>query len=217
MVCATGAAVPARTALTGWLRHRKLRYRRLRSAGQARGHCNTGRSRHGQEQIKTTANVADTVRPAVAGAKDSRDGMHCAPSRAGSPRRCCPTTTSSWPTRCGRRGSCAGRVLEVRRETEDSATWSSSPAGASLRLSGRPVHRHRSARRRTLAVAVVLADVGPDHHRCPSKVRAPSPSRSRPCPRGSCRLTWSAGWQPGTIVRLAAPQGNFVMPDPAPA
>ena len=24
-------------------------------------------------------------------------------------------------------------------------------------------------------------------------------------------------WHPGTIVRLAAPQGNFVMPDPAPA
>ncbi len=36
-------------------------------------------------------------------------------------------------------------------------------------------------------------------------------------PEGFLSTHLVGGVAPGTIVRLAAPQGNFVMPDPAPA
>ncbi|MDN8943602.1 nitric oxide dioxygenase, partial [Staphylococcus aureus] len=35
-------------------------------------------------------------------------------------------------------------------------------------------------------------------------------------PEGFLSTHLVAGVEPGTIVRLAAPQGNFVLPDPAP-
>ena len=54
-----------------------------------------------------------------------------------------------------------GEIVDVRRETDDSATVTIKPGwGFSARLPARPVRRHRPARRRPVALAVVLADLG---------------------------------------------------------
>ena len=84
--------------------------------------------------------------------------------------------------------------------------------GFLLRLSARPVRRDRGVGRRALALAVVLADFEPGD----------GGSRTititvKAMPEGFLSTHLVGGVAPGTIVRLAAPQGNFVMPDPAPA
>jgi ferredoxin-NADP reductase len=104
-----------------------------------------------------------------------------------------------------------GRILEVRRETKDSATLVIKPGwgfsfdyepgqymGIGLLIDGRWRWRsysltsspHRSARTVTITVKAM--------------------------PEGFLSSHLVDGVQPGTIVRLAAPQGNFVLPDPAP-
>ena len=152
--------------------------------------------------IKVSANVADTVRPKIAGAKE-HPGWHALRTIAGRittpllPDDYLKLANPLWSAR-----ELRGRVLEVRRETVDSATLVIKPGwgfsfdyqpgqyvGIGL-LGGRP-----------LAVAVVLADVEPRKGRSRSGRRhcdpaAPSRSPSRPCPRASCRRTWSAGWRP---------------------
>ena len=70
-------------------------------------------------------------------------------------------------------------------------------------------------------MAVLLADLESGHDRC----RWAGGSRSgrtititvKAMPEGFLSTHLVGGVAPGTIVRLAAPQGNFVMPDPAPA
>src|SRR6202161_1466419 len=105
-----------------------------------------------------------------------------------------------------------GRVLDVRRETHDSATLVIKPGwgfsldyhpgqyiGIGLLMDGRWRWRsysltsspHRSTRTVTITVKAM--------------------------PEGFLSTHLVGGVAPGTIVRLAAPQGNFVMPDPAPA
>ena len=104
-----------------------------------------------------------------------------------------------------------GRILEVQRETSDSATLVIKPGwgfsfdyepgqymGIGLLIEGRWRWRsysltsspHRSARTVTITVKAM--------------------------PEGFLSSHLVDGVQPGTIVRLAAPQGNFVLPDPAP-
>jgi stearoyl-CoA 9-desaturase NADPH oxidoreductase len=104
-----------------------------------------------------------------------------------------------------------GRILEVRRETHDSATLVIKPGwgfsfdyepgqymGIGLLIDGRWRWRsysltsspHRSARTVTISVKAM--------------------------PEGFLSAHLVDGVKPGTIVRLAAPQGNFVLPDPAP-
>jgi ferredoxin-NADP reductase len=104
-----------------------------------------------------------------------------------------------------------GRVLDVRRETHDSATLVIKPGwgfsldyqpgqymGIGLLVDGRWRWRsysltsspHRSARTVTITVKAM--------------------------PEGFLSAHLVDGVKPGTIVRLAAPQGNFVLPDPAP-
>jgi ferredoxin-NADP reductase len=108
-----------------------------------------------------------------------------------------------------------GRILEVRRETRDSATLVIKPGwgfsfdyesgqyiGIGLLVDGRwrwrsysltsspRTRAHRSARTVTITVKAM--------------------------PEGFLSTHLVDGVQPGTIVRLAAPQGNFVLPDPAP-
>ena len=85
--------------------------------------------------------------------------------------------------------------------------------GLQLRLPARPVHRDRSAGRRTLALAVVLADVESGRRSEPRTITI----TVKAMPEGFLSTHLVGGVAPGTIVRLAAPQGNFVMPDPAPA
>lgn len=104
-----------------------------------------------------------------------------------------------------------GRILEVRRETSDSATLVIKPGwgfsfdyepgqylGIGLLIDGRWRWRsysltsspHQGARTVTITVKAM--------------------------PEGFLSSHLVDGVQPGTIVRLAAPQGNFVLPDPAP-
>jgi len=104
-----------------------------------------------------------------------------------------------------------GRILEVRRETHDSATLVIKPGwgfgfdyepgqyiGIGLLVDGRWRWRSysltsspvKSARTVTITVKAM--------------------------PEGFLSAHLVGGVKPGTIVRLAAPQGNFVLPDPPP-
>jgi stearoyl-CoA 9-desaturase NADPH oxidoreductase len=105
-----------------------------------------------------------------------------------------------------------GRILEVRRETRDSATLIIKPGwgfsfdyepgqylGIGLLVDGRWRWRsysltsspYRGARTVTITVKAM--------------------------PEGFLSAHLVDGVRPGTVVRLAAPQGNFVLPDPAPS
>jgi stearoyl-CoA 9-desaturase NADPH oxidoreductase len=104
-----------------------------------------------------------------------------------------------------------GRVLQVRRETHDSATLVIKPGwgfsfdyqpgqymGIGLLVDGRWRWRSYSLTSspvkgaRTVTITV------------------------KAMPEGFLSTHLVAGVEPGTIVRLAAPQGNFVLPDPSP-
>lgn len=105
-----------------------------------------------------------------------------------------------------------GRVLEVRRETADSATLTIKPGwgfqfdyragqyiGIGLLVDGRWRWRSYSltsppvSADRTIAITV------------------------KAMPEGFLSSHLVDGVAPGTVVRLAAPRGDFVLPDPAPA
>ena len=62
-------------------------------------------------------------------------------------------------------------------------------------------------------MAVVLADVSEPRRRASRTITI----TVKAMPEGFLSTHLVGGVAPGTIVRLAAPQGNFVMPDPAPA
>jgi len=170
-----------------------------------------------KNHIKISANVADTVRPTVAGA-DERPGWHALRRLAARittpllPDDYLQLANPLWSAR-----ELRGRVLEVRRETEDSATLVIKPGwgfsfdyqpgqyiGIGVFLDGRwrwrsysltssPVTAHPKGRARTITITV------------------------KAMPEGFLSTHLVGGLEPGTVVRLAAPQGNFVMPDPAPA
>jgi stearoyl-CoA 9-desaturase NADPH oxidoreductase len=104
-----------------------------------------------------------------------------------------------------------GRILEVRPETQDSATLVIKPGwgfgfdyqpgqylGIGLLVDGR--FRWRSY---SLTSA-------------PVKGARTVTITVKAMPEGFLSAHLVGGVRPGTIVRLAAPQGNFVMPDPAP-
>ncbi|MBV9320672.1 MAG: ferredoxin reductase [Mycobacterium sp.] len=160
---------------------------------------------------KVTADVVDTQRPTVGGV-DKHPGWHLL--RRVAARMTTPLLPDDylhlanplWSAR-----ELRGRVVEVRRETEDSATLVIKPGwgftfdyqpgqymGIGLLVDGRWRWRSysltsspvRSARTVTITVKAM--------------------------PEGFLSTHLVAGVAPGTIVRLAAPQGNFVLPDPAP-
>ncbi|RDH77646.1 ferredoxin reductase [Mycolicibacterium moriokaense] len=162
--------------------------------------------------IKVSANVADTVRPKVAGAKE-RPGWNALRTIAGRittpllPDDYLKLANPLWSAR-----ELRGRVLEVRRETVDSATLVIKPGwgfsfdyqpgqyvGIGLLMDGRWRWRSYSLTSspvkgaRTITITV------------------------KAMPEGFLSTHLVGGVAAGTIVRLAAPQGNFVMPDPAPA
>ena len=165
-----------------------------------------------KNSIKVSAKVADTVRPKVAGA-DERPGWHALRTIAGRittpllPDDYLKLANPLWSAR-----ELRGRVLEVRRETVDSATLVIKPGwgfsftyqpgqyvGIGLLMDGRWRWRSYSLTSspvrggRTITITV------------------------KAMPEGFLSTHLVGGVAPGTIVRLAAPQGNFVMPDPAPA
>ena len=111
-----------------------------------------------------------------------------------------------------------GRILTVRRETEDSATLVIKP-GWGFNFDYRPGQY----------IGIGLLIDGRWRWRSYSLTSSPVTSGSRAAssrtvtiavkamPEGFLSTHLVAGVEPGTIVRLAAPQGDFILPDPAPS
>lgn len=161
--------------------------------------------------IKVSANVVDTERPTVAGAKQ-HPRLHALRTIAERittpllPDDYLKLANPLWSAR-----ELRGRVLEVRRETVDSATLVIKPGwgfsfdyqpgqyiGIGVQIEGRWRWRSYS-----------LTST-------PSKTARTITITVKAMPEGFLSTHLVEGLAPGTIVRLAAPQGNFVMPDPAP-
>jgi ferredoxin-NADP reductase len=162
--------------------------------------------------IKVSANVADTVRPKVAGAKE-RPAWNALRALAGRittpllPDDYLKLANPLWSAR-----ELRGRVVEVRRETVDSATLVIKP-GWGFTFGYQPGQY--------IGIGVLVDG----RWRWRSYSLTSSPVRGdrivtitvKAMPEGFLSTHLVGGVAPGTIVRLAAPQGNFVMPDPAPA
>ncbi|MDT5258123.1 MAG: stearoyl-CoA 9-desaturase oxidoreductase [Mycobacterium sp.] len=163
-----------------------------------------------------TANVVDTKRPVIAGA-ERHPGWHALRKIAARittpllPDDYLHLANPLWSAR-----ELRGCIVDVRRETEDSATLVIKPGwgfsfdyqpgqyiGIGLLVDGRwrwrsysltssPAETSGSGAARTVTITV------------------------KAMPEGFLSTHLVAGVEPGTIVRLAAPQGNFVLPDPAP-
>src|SRR6202158_234635 len=168
-----------------------------------------------KKHIKVSANVRDTQRPTIAGAKD-HPGWNALRSIAERittpllPDDYLHLANPLWSAR-----ELRGRVVEVRRETVDSATLVIKP-GWGFSFDYQPGQY----------IGIGLLVDGRWRWRSYSLTSSPETSRSgaRSIPVTAKALTEAflpahlvGGVEPGTIVRLAAPQGNFVMPDPAPA
>jgi ferredoxin-NADP reductase len=175
-----------------------------------------------KNSIKISAQVADTVRPALAGA-DRHPGWHALRSIAARvttpllPDDYLKLANPLWSAR-----ELRGRVLEVRRETEDSATLVIKPGwgfsfdyepgqyvGIGVLMDGRWRWRSYSLTSTPVTGAAPAATSGRSAKTITITVKA--------MPEGFLSSHLVGGLSPGTVVRLAAPQGNFVMPDPAPA
>jgi stearoyl-CoA 9-desaturase NADPH oxidoreductase len=163
-----------------------------------------------------TANVVETRRPTVAGA-DRHPGWHTLRKIAARittpllPDDYLHLANPLWSAR-----ELRGRILEVRRETEDSATLVIKPGwgfsfdyqpgqyiGIGLLVDGRWRWRSYSLTSSPAATSGFATD-----RTVAITVKA--------MPEGFLSTHLVAGVEPGTIVRLAAPRGNFVLPDPAP-
>ncbi|PRC41766.1 stearoyl-CoA 9-desaturase [Mycobacterium sp. ITM-2017-0098] len=168
----------------------------------------------GKNTVKNTAKVADTVKPTIAGAKE-RPGWHALRTLAGRittpllPDDYLKLANPLWSAR-----ELRGRVLEVRRETVDSATLVIKPGwGFSFDYQAGQY------------VGIGLLVEGRWRWRSYSLTSSPVTSKGsrtititvKAMAEGFLSTHLVGGVEPGTIVRLAAPQGNFVMPDPAPA
>jgi stearoyl-CoA 9-desaturase NADPH oxidoreductase len=170
----------------------------------------------GRKYQSVTANVVDTRRPTVAGT-ERHPGWHALRKLAARittpllPDDYLHLANPLWSAR-----ELRGRIMAVRRETEDSATLVIKPGwgfsfdyepgqyiGIGVLVEGRwrwrsysltssPVARSGSGPERLVTISV------------------------KAMPEGFLSTHLVAGVEPGTIVRLAAPQGNFVLPDPAP-
>ena len=161
---------------------------------------------------RPAAVLKDTARPTVAGAGKHR-GWDTA--RAIAERITTPLLPDDylklanplWSAR-----ELRGRVLEVRRETVDSATLVIKP-GWGFSFDYQPGQY--------IGIGVLVD--GRWRWRSYSLTSSPvTGSRTititvKAMPEGFLSTHLVGGVAPGTIVRLAAPQGNFVMPDPAPA
>jgi stearoyl-CoA 9-desaturase NADPH oxidoreductase len=160
-----------------------------------------------------TANVVDTKRPTVAGA-DRHPGWHALRKVAARittpllPDDYLHLANPLWSAR-----ELRGRILDVRRETEDSATLVIKP-GWGFSFDYQPGQY----------MGIGLLVDGRWRWRSYSLTSSPATSASartvtitvKAMPEGFLSTHLVAGVEPGTIVRLAAPQGNFVLPDPAP-
>ncbi|AZP83619.1 ferredoxin reductase [Mycobacterium avium] len=161
-----------------------------------------------------TANLGDTKRPVVAGA-EWHPGWHALRKLAARittpllPDDYLHLANPLWSAR-----ELRGRVVDVRRETEDSATLVIKP-GWGFNFDYQPGQY----------IGIGLLIDGRWRWRSYSLTSSPATSASartvtitvKAMPEGFLSSHLVAGVEPGTVVRLAAPQGNFVLPDPAPA
>jgi stearoyl-CoA 9-desaturase NADPH oxidoreductase len=167
-----------------------------------------------KNEVKINAKVVDTVRPRVAGAgkRPAVDAVRALVGRITTPLLPDDYLQLANPLWSAR--ELRGRVLDVRRETEDSATLVIKP-GWGFTFDYQPGQY----------VGIGLLVDGRWRWRSYSLTSAPVTSgRSRAItiavkamPEGFLSTHLVGGVAPGTVVRLAAPQGNFVLPDPAPA
>jgi stearoyl-CoA 9-desaturase NADPH oxidoreductase len=160
---------------------------------------------------RVTANVVDTT-PITLAAVDTHPGWHALRTLAHRittpllPDDYLRLANPLWSAR-----ELRGRVLRVKRETHDSATLVIKPGwgfgfdyeagqyiGIGLLVDGRWRWRSYS----------LTSSPRKDARTVTITVKA--------MPEGFLSAHLVAGVQPGTIVRLAAPRGNFVLPDPAP-
>jgi ferredoxin-NADP reductase len=167
-----------------------------------------------KQHAPITANVVATKRPSIAGA-DRHPGWHALRKIAARittpllPDDYLHLANPLWSAR-----ELRGRILEVRRETEDSATLVIKP-GWGFSFDYRPGQY----------MGIGLLVEGRWRWRSYSLTSSPATSASartvtitvKAMPEGFLSTHLVAGVVPGTIVRLAAPQGNFVLPDPAPS
>jgi len=168
--------------------------------------------------------VVDTVRPAVAGAgrRPAVDALRALVGRITTPLLPDDYLQLANPLWSAR--ELRGRVLDVRRETEDSATLVIKPGwgftfdyqpgqyvGIGLLVDGR--WRWRSY---SLTSAPVTSGRGAAAAATSGRPRTITIA-VKAMPEGFLSTHLVGGVAPGTVVRLAAPQGNFVLPDPAPA
>jgi ferredoxin-NADP reductase len=171
----------------------------------------------GKKYASITGNVVDTKRPTIAGA-ERHPGWHALRKIAARittpllPDDYLHLANPLWSAR-----ELRGRILQVRQETEDSATLVIKPGwgfsfdyqpgqyiGIGLPVNGRWRWRSYSL---TSSPAAVASGAG-----SPRTVTI----TVKAMPEGFLSAHLVDGVEPGTIVRLAAPQGNFVLPDPAP-
>ena len=173
---------------------------------------------------KPTAVVADTRPPQVSGAASRHPIARALRAVAGRittpllPDDYLQLANPLWSAR-----ELRGRVLEVRRETTDSATLVIKPGwgfefnyhpgqyiGIGLLVDGRWRWRSYSLTSTPLTTTrAVGTRKTPADRTITITVKA--------MPEGFLSSHLVGGVAPGTIVRLAAPQGDFLLPDPAPA
>ena len=166
-----------------------------------------------KNNIKVSANVADTAPAGVAAGAKQHPAWHALRTVAARvttpllPDDYLKLANPLWSAR-----ELRGRVVEVRRETEDSATLVIKP-GWGFSFDYQPGQY--------VGIGVLMDG----RWRWRSYSLTSSPVRGgrtititvKAMPEGFLSTHLVGGVAPGTIVRLAAPQGNFVMPDPAPA
>src|ERR1700738_5513849 len=176
----------------------------------------------GTKYTALNAKLLNTRQPTVAGA-DKHPGWHALRKLAARittpllPDDYLKLANPLWSAR-----ELRGRVVEVRRETVDSATLVIKPGwgfsfdyqpgqyiGIGVLVDGR--WRWRSY---SLTSSPVTGAAGPATSKTGGRTITIT---GKAMPEGFLSSHLVGGGAPGTIVRLAAPQGNFVMPDPAPA
>jgi stearoyl-CoA 9-desaturase NADPH oxidoreductase len=180
-----------------------------------------------KNEIKIAANVVETKRASVAGAKE-HPGWHALRTIAGRittpllPDDYLKLANPLWSAR-----ELRGKVVEVRRETVDSATLVIKPGwgfsfdyqpgqyiGIGLLVDGR--WRWRSYSLTSAPAATSKPGAAPAATSRWGTARTITIT-VKAMPEGFLSTHLVGGVAPGTVVRLAAPQGDFVMPDPAPA
>jgi stearoyl-CoA 9-desaturase NADPH oxidoreductase len=175
----------------------------------------------GKRSSKPTAVLAETQRPRVTGATHPAfKALRAVVGRITTPLLPDDYLQLANPLWSAR--ELRGRVVEVRRETTDSATLVIKPGwgftfdyqpgqyiGIGLLVGGRWRWRSYSLTSAPVTAGAAGSATSRSERTITITVKA--------MPEGFLSSHLVGGVAPGTVVRLAAPQGNFVMPDPAPA